>query len=152
MDSSTPVNTYHCICSTLLLSTTHDIQHLPRRISSNSTGLDAALILPLPSSPPTSELQQESYTILLSHARDPTPVIIRREDGFEKRYLLRCQRCKVIYGYEIARDKSMVAENVGGYTCPILYLLPGALVETQAMARGEKHEDEVFGLPESRGT
>src|SRR5436305_6227496 len=39
------INTYHCICSTLLLATTHNLSLLPRRAE---PALDKAFILPLP--------------------------------------------------------------------------------------------------------
>src|SRR2546421_9913140 len=57
MDTSTPtpdpiptatqpqINPYHCICSTLLLVTTHNLSLLPRRAE---PALDKAFILPLP--------------------------------------------------------------------------------------------------------
>jgi len=42
----------------------------------------------------------DHYTILLSTTLpDRKPVIIRRQDGFEKRLLLRCGRCRVVMGY-----------------------------------------------------
>jgi hypothetical protein len=55
----------------------------------------------------------------------------------------------VIYGYEIAKDMSTIVEDIGGYMGPVLYLLPGALVDTHAMARGETPQEEAFGLPEN---
>jgi hypothetical protein len=146
MEHSPPIKTYHCLCSTLLLSTTHNLTSLPRRSSSNEGGLDAAIILPLPPSPPTSELKQEGYTTLLSQPRDSTPIIIRREDGFEKRHLLKCQRCNLIYGYEIAGEKGTSNEDMAGYTGPVIYLLLGGLIETSVMVKGEKPADESLDI------
>lgn len=46
--------------------------------------------------------EQAHYTIPLSTLIPETkPIIVRREDGFEKRILLRCGRCRVVVGYEI---------------------------------------------------
>lgn len=46
--------------------------------------------------------EQAHYTIPLSTlVPDPKPIIVRREDGFEKRVLLKCGRCRVVVGYEI---------------------------------------------------
>ncbi|KKZ60369.1 hypothetical protein EMCG_04884 [[Emmonsia] crescens] len=119
--------------------------------------------------------QQHYYTILLSTTiPDRKPTMIRREDGFEKRLLLRCGRCRVVMGYalddvhfadhkfgtgaragaggegggegerekeddegqeeeeeeEERRRRSKKAEEV-------VYLLPGALVETGEMGKGD---------------
>ncbi|KAF3930809.1 hypothetical protein ABW20_dc0108672 [Dactylellina cionopaga] len=43
----------------------------------------------------------KDYTLLLSSIRDRRPCVIRREDGFEKRLLWRCGRCRLIFGYQI---------------------------------------------------
>ncbi|KAK6331056.1 hypothetical protein TWF718_003246 [Orbilia javanica] len=47
------------------------------------------------------EPEPKDYTLLLSSIRDRRPCIIRREDGFEKRLLWRCGRCRLIFGYQI---------------------------------------------------
>ncbi|TVY32120.1 hypothetical protein LSUB1_G007687 [Lachnellula subtilissima] len=116
MSTQTPtVTTYHCLCTSLLLASTHTLSSLPRR--STSTGaLDAAIILPLPSAPTSSfedananeksntnanEMPAEGYTIVLGIIKATKPTVVRREDGFEKRMLWRCIRCGVVVGYEI---------------------------------------------------
>jgi hypothetical protein len=43
------VHTYHCICTSLLLATTHTLSTLPKRAAPS---LDGAYILPVPSQPP----------------------------------------------------------------------------------------------------
>ncbi|TVY58105.1 hypothetical protein LSUE1_G009078, partial [Lachnellula suecica] len=94
------INTYHCLCSSLLLASTHTLSTLPRR--SIISGLDSSLILPLPATPPSfSELEQqdmpaEGYTMILGMNKDSKTTIVRREDGFEKRMLWRCARCRVV--------------------------------------------------------
>ncbi|EPE25801.1 hypothetical protein GLAREA_01713 [Glarea lozoyensis ATCC 20868] len=140
------IKTYHCLCSTLLLSTTHNLASLPRRSSASDGGLDAAIILPLPPSPPTSELKQEGYTTLLSQPRDSAPIVIRREDGFEKRHLLKCKRCNLIYGYRIAGENAQSDGNMAVYTGSVIYLLPGGLIETSVMVKGEKPADESLDI------
>lgn len=59
-------------------------------------------------------------------------VVVRREDGFEKRRVLRCGRCGVCVGYEILGDTSEGKEDGGR----VIYLLEGGLVETGAMGEG----------------
>ncbi|KAH7391613.1 hypothetical protein BKA64DRAFT_725175 [Cadophora sp. MPI-SDFR-AT-0126] len=110
------IHTYHCICTSLLLSSTHTLSSLPRRSSPTSSSLsDAAIIIPLPSTPPLSsdqdttandnenenDLPAEGYTVLLGLTPDHKTTLIRREDGFEKRILYRCSRCNLVVGYEL---------------------------------------------------
>lgn len=136
---------YHCICTSLLLATTHSLSNLPRRIEPS---LDAAIILPLPPGPPSltpdegsaamgadvrREMPAEGYSMLLGTVQDSKPTITRREDGFERRLILRCGRCAVPVGYEIAGVEHAGAERFVGR---IVYLLPAGLVSTEVMARG----------------
>src|SRR5213078_689201 len=76
-----PIRTYHCpFCNQLLVASTRDVLALARRRA--PPGLDAALILPLPTSESGSEgadSEQEQYSILLSTVVPGAhPVIIRR--------------------------------------------------------------------------
>lgn len=85
---------------------------------------------------------------------------MRREDGFEKRRLLRCGRCRVVVGYfldgvHFAHLASSSSSSGGGVTeeegrgeedeekkdeVKVVYLLPGALMETGVMAKGDEEE------------
>ncbi|KAL4865385.1 hypothetical protein BDV12DRAFT_150613 [Aspergillus spectabilis] len=108
---------------------------------------------------------QKHYTILLSTAtRDPKPKIIARSDGFEKRFFLRCGRCRVTVGYfldevhfpseggllknqaEVEAGLRSVGEE--GKEDRAVYLLPGALMETEIMDDEEKMMlvDREWGL------
>ncbi|KAH6666273.1 hypothetical protein B0J14DRAFT_678240 [Halenospora varia] len=159
------IQTYHCICSTLLLATTHTLSSLPRR-STNSGGLDAAIILPLPSSPPdlSSNLNGEAeqkdgpdmpssgYTITLGINKDAKPVIVRREDGFEKRQLWRCERCRAVVGYELAHtgaaqggEKMDMDVEVEGYKGTVMYVLPGGVMSTDVMIQSGKEGGRKIG-------
>ncbi|EEH07443.1 conserved hypothetical protein [Histoplasma capsulatum G186AR] len=118
------------------------------------------------------EQQQQHYTILLSTTiPDRKSIIIRREDGFEKRLMLRCGRCRVVMGYALdevhfpdhnvgagagARaagkgggdgktgdgendgdDKEEKAREIRRKKAEeVVYILPGALVETGEMGKG----------------
>ncbi|KAE8422037.1 hypothetical protein BDV36DRAFT_291849 [Aspergillus pseudocaelatus] len=142
-----PVHTHHCrFCNHLLLATTRDISSLPRR---KDPAQDKAIILPLPTSSTAEDSdpnQQEHYTILLSTTvPDRKATLVRREDGFEKRLFLRCGRCRVVVGYFLdgvlfpmtsvaasaSRDDGEAEE--GERKEKVVYLLPGALVETGFM-------------------
>jgi hypothetical protein len=140
------INTYHCLCTSLLLASTHTLSSLPRR--STSTGsLDTAIILPLPSSPPTfsdseqQDLPAEGYTITLGMVKASKTTVIRREDGFEKRFLWRCARCNVVVGYEMAgQDRMEVDGGKGkeGYEGKVMYVLPGGITSTDVIETGRK--------------
>lgn len=96
-------------------------------------------------------MPSEGYTIPISLQPASNTTIIRREDGFEKRVLYRCGRCRVVVGYEIvgaeggggdAMDVDGDGDGDGGvgekYKGKILYLLPGGVVSTDVMASGKK--------------
>ncbi|OJJ07115.1 hypothetical protein ASPVEDRAFT_155025 [Aspergillus versicolor CBS 583.65] len=176
--STLPITTHHCrFCATLLIATTRDLSRLPTR---QKNAADSARILPLrnhtfPSSTTTSTQnpedaqaqtesqepngRQEHYTILLStNARDRKPTLIRREDGFEKRFFLRCGRCRVTVGYFLdevhfpaegglkalgsglneAGEKIREGDEGQSGEDRAVYLLPGALMETGIMSDEEK--------------
>lgn len=83
----------------------------------------------------------KDYSILLSTTLpDRKPTLIRREDGFEKRLLLRCGRCRVGMGYFL--DPVHFPDNNGGEDwdgdAKVVYLLPGALMETGVMVQGDE--------------
>ncbi|CDM28176.1 unnamed protein product [Penicillium roqueforti FM164] len=174
-DHRLPIQTQHCrFCNHLLLATTRNISTLPRR---GGEGKDKALILPLerksstdadadadieadleeearttetePSSRKTRARHVSNHTTLLlaTTIPDRRATIIRREDGIEKRILLRCGRCKVVVGYYLdrlhwastgdrererggARDGEEEGEEERP---PAVYLLPGAVVETEKL-------------------
>jgi hypothetical protein len=146
---STPqINTYHCICTTLLLATTHNLTFLPRRAE---PALDKAYILQLP---PASRLAGEGAgdSLLLSTTQDRKPTIVRREDGFEKRILLRCGRCRLVVGYKLDPVHYKSAEGVVASTSnageeenavekiEVVYLLPGGLISSEDLKNGKTQE------------
>lgn len=152
---STPApatHTYHCLCSTHLLTTPYILSDLRQR---PSPSLDHARILPLAPAFLSSVDEQENQDreevedrqqqqqislilpSLLSSNIKPVkkPVVVQREDGWEKRRLWKCGRCGITVGYEILRDEELVEdvddggkneEGVG----KVLFLLEGGLMET----------------------
>lgn len=113
------------------------------------------------------EQQQAHYTIpLATLVPDSTPIIIRREDGFEKRVLLRCGRCRVVVGYKLCDAAGGTEEDVDGegeddddtfgLSKPrkgerAIYLLPGSIVVTEDLDVGLTEPDSTGGAGEGRG-
>ncbi|PKY04413.1 hypothetical protein P168DRAFT_343929 [Aspergillus campestris IBT 28561] len=134
-----PIHTHHCrFCNHLLLATTlQSLTSLPTR---NPPAKDGAVIVPLSlpvsSSSSTSSTSSSTKgdtdtelktkeeggekkdlhtTILLSTTQpDRGSTIIRREDGFEKRRLIRCGRCRVVVGYFLDGVHFPSASSSGG--------------------------------------
>ncbi len=142
-----PLNTYHCLCSTLLLTTPYTLSSLPVRTSASS---DEARILPLP--PLSIEIPNPNHEMsdagkeghatdaslpsLLSNTRPARKaIVVQMEDGWEKRRVWRCGRCALGWGYEIEIGEGGEAKEKSQR---VMYLLDGGLVETAAMvgARG----------------
>lgn len=118
----------------------------------------AASAAAAPSAGETRKTEQAHYTIPLSTLLpDQTPIIVRREDGFEKRILLRCGRCRVVVGYKLcdAAGSTTEAEDIdvdvddedeedgeelgltrGGKGEKAIYLLPGSIVGTEDLDVG----------------
>lgn len=158
------IYTYHCICTHLLFASTYIFSSLPRR-SREKGSIDAALILPLPKVPLNSKNLKydvpppEGYTLLLGIEKDTKIYTLRKSDGFERRILYQCSRCKVVIGYEILLESGVVEVDTAERTHPegnddkcsslikIMYILPGGLMSTEFMASKEKiREEEVeFG-------
>ncbi|RLL98436.1 hypothetical protein CFD26_103050 [Aspergillus turcosus] len=94
--------------------------------------------------------KQKHTTILLSTTLpDRKASLIRREDGFEKRRFVRCGRCRVVVGYFLdavhfpvtapGAEDGGEGERIDQEQEPrVVYLLPGALVETEDMGDEEK--------------
>ncbi|KAL4876660.1 hypothetical protein BJY04DRAFT_222838 [Aspergillus karnatakaensis] len=163
-----PITTHHCrFCTTLLLATTRDLASLSSRNKpgSDSARILPLRNIPLPApstdeTEPETDLIQTHYTILLSTlSRDTKPKIIARSDGFEKRFFTRCGRCRVVVGYFLdevhfpseggllrrqeevevgVRDEGVDEVGEGGRGDRVVYLLPGALMETEIMDDEEK--------------
>ena len=152
------IHTYHCICSSLLLASTHTLSALPRRQASS---LDNAIILPLPPAPPIrslspglgddeaddersgatqqQDLPSEGYTLLVGLVQDKKAIVVGREDGFEKRLLSRCGRCALVVGYEILGDGGAMGSGKGkeeGYGGKVMYILPSGVTSTEVMVKG----------------
>jgi hypothetical protein len=163
-----PIQTYHCLCTSLLLASTHTLSNLPQR-STASGSLDAAIILPLPPSPPdlaqadTVDLPEEGYNLLLGLIPEKKTTIVRREDGFEKRVLYRCSRCRLVIGYELQSqalgggeameiDGGEKGKGRDGYVGKVVYLLPAGSMSTGVMmGEGKRVGEEDVGIRSGDG-
>ncbi|MCJ1401860.1 hypothetical protein MMC11_005077 [Xylographa trunciseda] len=144
-----PITTYHCLCTHLLLATPYPLPTLPQR---QAPSLDHARILPLGKPPSQTSTDEDAlppsvanvslhetdnngqtaaekeaeplYSLLLNTTLDRRPVIVRREDGFEKRWVRRCGRCRTGVGYVLGDGDTDKAQG------EVLYLLEEGLVET----------------------
>lgn len=110
-----------------------------------------------PAATPTLQMREkDDYTLILSLTKDRTAQIITREDGFEKRWIWRCGRCRIISGYQLddahfdppgstgqsetmdEKEKKRNDRKRKRY----LYILPGAVLPTEELGR-ELKEKEV---------
>lgn len=97
--------------------------------------------------------EQQHYTILLSTTSPSTqPTMIRRTDGFEKRFLIRCGRCRLACGYALDRihfpQKKKEEAEEGGKSdggADVVYILPGAVVETEDMMSNTENTVDTAG-------
>jgi len=101
-------------------------------------------------------MPQQGYSILLGLTPDKHTTIIRREDGFEKRLLYRCSRCRLVAGYELqsaAEAMDLDTNGTGGdgeYMGKVVYLLPAGIMSTNVMVAagngGRKVGEEDVGI------
>jgi hypothetical protein len=124
-DLHSSATAWHCLCSTLVLVTQYELEQLPKRAS---PGQDSAIILPV--SINESEQTDSPMSALHNLLQDRKPIIVRREDGFEKRAPLRCTRCKLIVAYKVL-DASGTANTER------IFFLPGGLMTTEDMKLGK---------------
>ena len=83
LSSTANILTYHCLCTQLSLATTTPLETLPKR------QIDAAAIATCGdfAAPTRPSLTMQALSA------DEKATIVKLEDGFEKRYPVRCTRC-----------------------------------------------------------
>ncbi|EME79614.1 uncharacterized protein MYCFIDRAFT_142614 [Pseudocercospora fijiensis CIRAD86] len=122
------VSTYHCICSELLLATPIPLDTLPLRQS------DKSHICKINQG---ESIAADSAVLTKAARFDSNSLILKLEDGFEKRYLIKCGRCGVAFAYRL--DEILWNEtDDGGVKEDVAFLLPNGLVTTKDMESGEK--------------
>lgn len=133
--TTSPANilTYHCLCTQLSLATTAPLEALPKR------QLDAAAIATCgdfaSASKPTLTMQALSV--------DDKATVLKLDDGFEKRYAVRCTRCGLAAGYQLDKSQFSGTEGQSGPRTDVVYILPGGLSTTEEMREGRSMEAEV---------
>lgn len=133
--TTSPANilTYHCLCTQLSLATTAPLEALPKR------QLDAAAIATCgdfaSASKPTLTMQALSV--------DDKATVLKLDDGFEKRYAVRCTRCGLAAGYQLDKSHFSGTEGQSGPRTDVVYILPGGLSTTEETREGRSMEAEA---------
>jgi hypothetical protein len=89
-------------------------------------------------------LPEEGYSLLLGLIPEKKTTIVRREDGFEKRILYRCSRCRLVGGEK--------GKGRDGYVGRVVYLLPAGIMSTGVMmGEGKRVGEEDVGIRSGDG-
>lgn len=133
--TSSPANilTYHCLCTQLSLATTEPLESMPKR------QLDAAAIATCGD---FASATQPSLT-MQALSVDDNAIVLKLDDGFEKRYAVRCNRCGLAAGYQLDKSQFSGSEADSGPRPDVVYILPGGLLTTEEMREGRSMEAEV---------
>lgn len=121
-DSSTAnIITYHCPCTQLSLATIIPLESLPKR------QLDAAIIATTDdfASPTNPSLHMQALV------PETEATVLKLDDGFEKRYEVRCTRCGLAAGYHLDQSHFSPTQSGSGPRTDLLYVFPGSLVTTE---------------------
>ncbi|EME43884.1 hypothetical protein DOTSEDRAFT_71631 [Dothistroma septosporum NZE10] len=112
------------------------LQELPKRQSDASTicKITSAETLSLSASVLTSAVYTEDKA-----------VVLKLEDGFEKRYAVRCSRCGLMLGYQLDRSQFEESQNELGMREDVVYVLQGGLHTTEEMEASKLVEAKVGG-------
>lgn len=125
------IHTYHCICTELVLALFTPLENLPKRKS------DGARICKIAK----SDLPVPAGVVLSGSTLDAEePIVMKLDDGFEKRFFVRCGRCDLRVGYRL--DRSQFGEDEGGVRSDVLYLMAGGLMSTEDMTAGKTLGEE----------
>lgn len=125
--------TYHCLCTQLVMVTNTTFANMLKR------QVDAAAI----STVGITDSSAAATLTMQGLSTDDKAVILKLEDGFEKRYPVRCSRCGLMAGYQLDRSQFAGTEEKSGPNAEVLYILPGGLMTTEEMRSGKDMEKEV---------
>ena len=125
------ITTYHCLCTELVLASTVPLADLPKRQSDNST------ICKITSA---ETLVQGASAFTASVDSNEKAVVLKLDDGFEKRYAVRCGRCGLMLGYRLDRSQFEEMKEKVGVREDVVYVLSGALLKTEEMEGGRGGE------------
>lgn len=116
--------TYHCICTEVTLATTKSLTDLPKRQSDGSSICNL----------------EDSCILNSAVSAEDTPTVLKLEDGFEKRYALRCARCGLLFAYQLDLSQFEDTKAQSGRRKDLVFVLPGGLMTTEEMSEGKKME------------
>jgi hypothetical protein len=127
------ISTYHCICTELLFAAPRPLPNYPKR------SLDSSSICTLTSN---------ACTLTPFATVDETPIVLKLEDGFEKRYAIKCARCGLLFAYQLDLSQFEETKAESGRREDVVYVLAGALpgeelkglLETNEMVGGRRGE------------
>ena len=125
------VHTYHCICNELVAAVVESLEDVFKRSKDNATICTIS---------PTSPSKGSAVLSSSAHIEEEA-IVLKLEDGFEKRYAVRCGRCDLQVGYML--DKASFDEASSGRKGDVMYLLPGGLMSTEEMKDGKDMSKEV---------
>lgn len=126
------MHTYHCICNELVAAVRGSLEDVPIRSK------DKTAICPLSS----ATIAAKGSLVLSSSAHvEDEAIVLKLEDGFEKRFAVRCGRCDLQIGYML--DEASFDEARSGRKGDVVYLLPGGLMTTEEMKEGKDMSKEV---------
>lgn len=131
--SAANILTYHCICTQLSLAVVTRLEDLPKR------RIDAAAIATCGD---FASATKPSLTIQALSV-DDKPTVLKLDDGFEKRYAVRCTRCGLAAGYHLDKSQFSGSENETGPRTDVVYILPGGLMTTTELREGRSMDSEI---------
>jgi len=150
------IHDYFCNCTQLLLGSSTALEDLVKR------SLDNATILPLPENPVTLSTRKEKPHVAMLFEEDlnmylfdlpnretiiktgqgsiqsindlSSPFIVKFEDGFEKRFLLRCPKCEIPWAYMLEEAATSTNSSKKSAREDVLYILEAAVKENSSFS------------------
>lgn len=74
---------------------------------------------------------------------EETPTVLKMEDGFEKRYAVKCVRCGTLFAYQLDLSQFEEIKAESGRRKDLIYVIPGGLMTTEEMVEGKRMEREI---------
>jgi hypothetical protein len=121
------ITTYHCICTEVAIATKSSLTELPKRRH------DGAFICNM----------EGACTLNSAVSVENTPSILKLEDGFEKRYAVKCARCELLFAYQLDVCHFEETKSETGRRKDVVYVLPGGLMTTEEMLEGRRMDGEI---------
>lgn len=142
---SLQVHTYHCICSELVIALFSPLEKLSKRQS------DGSQICRMVSLDPVDD----GFILWTSVDVSEQPIVLKLEDGFEKRYAIRCKTCGLQFAYSLDwccfREEQGKKEGDSGSRLNVVYLLAGGLMSTEDVKGGREMGTELEVVASAAG-